>query len=521
MSLDRFTPLGWTRGLLAILAGLIVSFFLFGFFNPYWRVADQDILLVFDALLQNDGLPRQIDFHPAHLIVAMLSVTYRALHGLGLLETYSLSTMPLASDVAAFARSWTSAVQIARLLCLLIVLAYVTAFAFLLRALVADWRVALLGTFAIAFSGGIAMSVRTVKPELLSGAFFSIALLILLISARSPRMVARPMLIGVAAFFATLAMDNKVQAIFLISTLPVLLLPFGEPSQQGGFWTGRRAGWALATSTLFALFAAIAAAPLVRQGLLTNDALLTMRRVFDTGVFQTMLIVWIASGMLAFGLLWRTPLAEGLTAAFAVIAGISFGLLPLYFYRATSSIARVISPLDALYYFVAPADLQCGPGGCGLPFAMLLDSIKAVVIHHTFFLHTSPRPEIFLEWVIIAGIAIAFRRRQYKVALQASFLVCAVFVVDTLQAARALKQDYFNYTDPLIIIAGTVLLAKLTDLQNHRWTYPIGATLIALHIAFSQAEPIKHALLLRAGPESKCDVLNGLRGMERFPFCRT
>ena len=101
---------------------------------------------------------------------------------------------------------------------------------------------ALLGTFAIAFSGGIAMSVRSVRPELLSGAFFAIALLILLVSARSPRMAARPMLIGIAAFFATLAMDNKVQAIFLISTLPVLLLPFGEPSQHGGFWTGRRAG---------------------------------------------------------------------------------------------------------------------------------------------------------------------------------------------------------------------------------------------------------------------------------------
>ena len=188
MSLDRLTPLGWTKGLLAILAGLIVSFFLFGFFNPYWRVADQDLLLIFDAFLQNDGLPRQIDFHPAHLIVAMLSTSYRALHGLGLLETYSLSTMPLASDVSAFTRSWTSAVQIARLLCLLIVLVYVTAFALLLRALVEDWRVALLGTFAIAFSGGIAMSVRSVKPELLSGAFFAIALLILLISARSSRM---------------------------------------------------------------------------------------------------------------------------------------------------------------------------------------------------------------------------------------------------------------------------------------------------------------------------------------------
>jgi hypothetical protein len=521
MSLSRLTPLGWTQGLLVILAGLIVSFFLFGFFSPYWRVADQDILLIFDAFLQNDGLHRQIDFHPAHLIVAMLSATYRTLHSLGLLETYSLSTMPPASDVAAFTRSWTNAVQIARLLCLFIVLVYVTAFSFLLRVLVQDWRVALLGTFAIAFSGGIAMSVRSIKPELLSGAFFAIALLILLISARSPRLATRPILIGVGAFLATLAMDNKVQVIFLITTLPVLLLPFGEPSQRGGFWVQRRAGWALAASAMLAVLAAMAVAPLVRQGLFADEALLTMRRVFGTGVFQVMLIVWIASGMLTFGLLWRVPLAEGLTAAFSAVAGIALGLLPLYFYRATSSIAKVISPLDALYYFVAPGDLQCGAAGCGLPFAMLFDSIKGFLIHHTFFLHTSPRPEIFLEWIIIAGIAIAFRRREYKVVLQASLLICAVFAVDTLQAARALKQDYFNYTDPLIIIAGALLLAKLTDLQNHRWTYPIGATLIALHVAFSQAEPIKHAFLLRAGPETKCDVLNGLRGMERFPFCRS
>jgi hypothetical protein len=518
MSLDRFTPLGWTQGLLVILAGLIVSFFLFGFFNTYWRVADQDILLIFDAFRQNDGLPRQIDFHPAHLIVAMLSATYRALHGLGLLETYSLSTMPSASDVPAFTRSWTHAVQIARVICLLIVLAYATAFAFLLRALVTDWRVALLGTFAIAFSGAIAMSVRSVKPELISGAFFTIALLILLISARSPRMTTRPMLIGVGAFFATLAMDNKVQAIFLIATLPVLLLPFGERSQRGGFWTERRAGWALAASAIFALLTAIAVAPLVRQGFFADAAF--MRRVFDTGVFQAMLIAWIASGMLAFGLLWRVPLTEGLTAAFSVVGGVSLGLLPLYVYRATSSIAKVMSPLDALYYFVAPADSQCGPGGCGFPFAMIFDSVKGLLLHHTFFLQTSPRPELFLEWLIIAGIVMAFRRREYKVAVQASFLICAVLAIDTVQAARSLKQDYFNYTDPLIIIAGALLLAKLTDLQNHRWTYPVGATLIALHIAFSQAEPIKHAFLLRAGPESKCYILNGLRGMERFPFCR-
>jgi hypothetical protein len=76
-----------------------------------------------------------------------------------------------------------------------------------------------------------------------------------------------------------------------------------------------------------------------------------------------------------------------------------------------------------------------------------------------------------------------------------------------------------GHPDPLII-AAALLLAKLTSLQHHRWTYPIGVALIALHIAFSQAEPVKHALLLRSGPETKCVVLNGLQRMERFPFCK-
>jgi len=92
--------------------------------------------------------------------------------------------------------------------------------------------------------------------------------------------------------------------------------------------------------------------------------------------------------------------------------------------------------------------------------------------------------------------------------------------VDTLQAARALKQDYFHFTDPLIIIAAVLLLAKVTSLRFHRWAFPIGVVFIALHIVLSQAEPIKHAYLLHSGPETMCSILDTLQRMERFPFCR-
>jgi hypothetical protein len=519
-NLYRLVPLNWTPEVIGILGGLIVSFFLFGFFNPYWRTTDQDILMIYDAFLQNDGLPRQIALHPAHLIVTALSTTYRALHGLGLLKTYSLSTLPPASDADAFNQAWTNVVHVARLLCLFFVLSYVTAFAFLLRWLVRDWRTAVLGMFAIAYSGGIAIGVRAVKPEMLSGAFVAIALLLLLIAARSPRTMGRPLLIGAAALSATLAMDNKVQAIFLISALPVLLLPFGEPSDHAGYWSQKGAGRSLAALVVAALLAVAAATPLVHQGLFPDVPFPMMHLVFGTGVFNALLAVSIGLGMLVFGRLWRVPIKEGLAAAAALVGGVALGLLPLYIHREAISVATVINPIDALYYYSGASAYGCGGGGCGSLPTMLFYSFRTMLAHHSFFLQTSPRPEIFLEWAVIAGIVFACRRGEYKAALQATFLIGAGMGIDILQAARALKIDYFHFTDPLIIIAAVILCAKVTSLQYHRWIYPIGALLIGLHIVLSQAEPLKESYLLRSGPETKCSILNDLPRLERFPFCR-
>lgn len=517
-AIARLVLLDWTPQILLILGGLTLSFFLFGFFTPYWRVADQDLLMVYDAFLQNDGQPREIALHPAHLIVMALSTAFRALHNLGLMNAFSLSTLPPASDVAAYEQAWSFAVRVSRLICLAIVLAYVTAFAFLLRRLVSDWRIAVLGTFAIAFSGGIAMSVRSVKPELLSGLLVALALLVLLIAARAPRLAWRPVLVGAAACLATLAMVNKVQAIFLIAALPVLLLPFGETSAPSGFWSRTRARGALLG--IFVLAAALLAAawPLLKEGLDPSSVPL-LKLTFQPGLFHSLLALWIALGMAVFARLWRVPAAEAFAAAAAVIGGVALGLLPLYLHHDAVSVVTVMNSIDALLQHSRALIAECGTDGCRSPLMLLLHCVGQMLRHHSFVLHTSPRPEIFVEWAVIAGIVYAWRRGETKLALQAALLIGATLGIDTLQAARALKQDYFNFTDPPIIIAGALLLAKLTDLHTARLAYPLGALLIALHVALSQAEPIKHAYLLKDGPHSNCEFLNNLKRVDRFPFC--
>src|ERR1017187_4741439 len=104
---------------------------------------------------------------------------------------------------------------------------FAVAFSSLLRALRRDWHIAALGGVLLAFSGGMAREMRIMRTELLAAAFFTSALLMLLITAKRGERWWRPAVVGFASLLITLAMLNKIQFLFLICTLPVVLLPFG------------------------------------------------------------------------------------------------------------------------------------------------------------------------------------------------------------------------------------------------------------------------------------------------------
>ena len=130
---DRITFLGWRNGLAAIVLGLAASFFLFGYALVYWRNADMDFMVVYNALLLNDGKPQQFVDHPAYLTILSVQFWFKLLHGLGLLDAWTLSGMPPASNPAAFDAAMTSAVRAGRLLAWLTATGCVLIFAGLMR----------------------------------------------------------------------------------------------------------------------------------------------------------------------------------------------------------------------------------------------------------------------------------------------------------------------------------------------------------------------------------------------------
>jgi hypothetical protein len=523
-ALGRITFLGWRWGLAAIVAGFSVSFFLVGYAPVYWRNADMDFMVIYNALVLNDGKPQQFFDHTAYLTILAVQFWFKLLHGLGLLDAWTLSSVPPASNPAAFDAAMTSAVRAGRLLAWLTATGCVLVFAALVRRVVSDWRVALIATFAFAFSGGVAIHARILRSELVAACPVLFALLILIVIGGRAS-VARPLAMALAAFLCVLGLENKVQAVLLIAALPLIILPFGAAgSTSVAFWRNPASAWpATAIAALAVCIAAWAACPLIAVGF--DRALLEAAQFHPLflgrfGVYQAGLSIMIGTCMVAYAAIWRVTAAETLTSIFAVAAGALIALLALNFEFNAKDVIAVFNPIEKMLSFTDPStsDLANGVSLSGL-LAPLFDGLASVIARYTFVLHSSPRPTVFLTWLIVPGIIVAWRRGERQAAIQALLLLLAAIGIDALGVRRGLKSEYFVFTDPLIILAGAILLDRMRSLRFRKWAYPIAATLVGLHIVISQAEPVKYALK-RAGPESVCEWSGYHLPLLPLPWCK-
>jgi hypothetical protein len=521
-TLDRLSLTGWRGGLAALVAGLVLSFLLFGYFVIFWRNADMDFMVIYNAFLLNDGKPQHYFDHPAYLTILALSSWFRLLHTIGLLDAWSLSAMPPAADAAAFEAAMTHAVRAGRVLSLLIATGCVLVFAGLMRPIVRDWRLALLAAQAFALSGGIAVHSRILRSELVAACPVIFALLVLIVAGRRAH-VARPLALAVAAVLCVLGLQNKVQAILLIGVLPLLILPFGAAeSASAPFWRNARTAWPVAAAAFAMAIATMWLAwPLLATGF--DRALLDAAEFHPLlagryGVYQAALLVLIVGCMIAYAALWRVSVAETFASIAAVVAGASIALLALNIEYNASNVIAVINPLEKMLAFADASGTDAAAGSALSMLALWLQGIASVLARYSFVLSSSSRPTVFLVWLIIPGIVWAWRRGKRQAAIQAMMLLAVAIGVDALGVRRGLKAEYFIFTDPLIILAGAILLNRCADLALHRLAYPIGATLILLHLTVGQAEPVKHAFQ-RGGPEAICEWHQWYLPLMPLPWC--
>jgi hypothetical protein len=312
-------------------------------------------------------------------------------------------------------------------------------------------------------------------------------------------------------------MLNKIQVIFLICALPIVVLPFWiPPGAAAGYWRqSRAAGLTCAVLAAAALALAVPAVELVLAGIATAPSLGWRPAVLGFGVYQAAIAVWIAGWMVVFGVLGRVPWLETLAAMLCVLAGISLALLCLKLRYHPTTVAVVVNPLEQLMAWGGNPDLATGAG----KFRQIIENIGVVIRTRTFVLDTSARPTIFLEWIVIAAAFLAWRAGHRRLVLQVAVVLLAGWGVDVLSATRGLKQQYFILSDPLVVIAAAILLTGYPQLQAHRRAYPVGAALMALHLAIGNAESVKHTFMTSV-PYAICIEYPGYtKRIRYFPYC--
>jgi hypothetical protein len=521
--------LGWKSSIAALLLGMAVSFLLFGFRMPYWRIADQDLILAYQGLLFNDGRPQEYFDHPGYLNHLANVGWYALLHWLGLLPVHALSELPAASDVAAFERAWQHLVEAGRVLSLMIGCLFAWVFATLMRRLVGDWRLAVIATIALAYSGGFAMHIRMMRSELLSAGFITTALLLVLIAARERRSLARNVSLALAGLGAALAVVDKVQALLPALAIPVLALAFGCGARRDGGDAARpdaatRPGFAAGVLVLAAAAGGVAAV-LLRQGMLGMAAVDLYRPLGGglSGAYQWGIALFIAGAMLVYAALWRVRPIDAIAAIGCVALGLSVGLMSLYLRYDLRNVIAVANPVEHMFVYAAwgAAAFAHEPQlvtGHLLP--ILAQGFAKALAMHTFVLSTSARPTLLLEWFAIAGAVVLWRRGERKLPLQVGLLIVAVWGLDGLFSLRGLQLAYFVYTDPLLILAAVLVLAHLPDLQSRPWAQNLGLGVLVVSIVWAHLEPIKHAIT-RGEPQEICKWAPILiEKVERLPFCK-
>jgi hypothetical protein len=514
---------GWKTSLVAIALGMALSLLLVGFSMPYWKIADQDLPLAYNGLLLNDGRAQEYFEHTGYLYHLLLAAWYRLLHWLGFLPVHALSELPPAADVAGFDRAWQQLVEAGRVLSLILGVAFVWAYAALMRRLIGDWRIAVMAAVALAWSGGIAMHIRIMRTELLSAGLITCALLLVLVAVRAGGL-RRIIYIGLAGLCASLAIITKVQALLPALAIPIIALAFGQTVPAAGREApGAARPWTVAAIAIaVAVALALPAFVLLAQGMAGGT---NYRPIGGgmSGIYQWLIALWVAGAMMAYAVAYRVSVTDTVAAMAALVVGIELGLLSLDIRYHVQNVIAVANPIEHMFASAAVATPTLTDEPQMLTGAFTWALAKGVVRSlalHSFVFSTSARPTLLLEWLAVVGAIALWRRGERRVPVQVAVLVVAAWGLDAVFSLRSLQTPYFAYTDPLLILAAALVLAHLPQLQARRWAQHAAIALLVVTVVWAHLEPVK-AVLRHNQPQEACVWLPAHVTLIRFPFCRS
>jgi hypothetical protein len=505
---------------------MLCSFLLVGLQAPYWHKAGANLVSVYEALLFNQGLPQEFLLYPNYLGPQLLGVWYQLLHAAHLIPYSKLAEVQTVNTIPQFDVVWQELVAWGYWYSFAIGSIYVFFATVLIRRLVGSTRVALLAGLALAFSDGVALAYRIMRPELISSALVFLALLLTLNAALATSNFIRCAMLGIAGLFVALGLTEKVQALLPALTIPVISLSFGrvDPSPDRTSEFHKIAAATLIVSALLIVPPTVQLMQLGTAAMLSSHLLAYRPLGNVAGTYQWLFLLYVGSCMAIYAWLWRTPPLVAITAALAVFVGLALGFLALYWRYDVEVVVAVANPIEHLHAMSATPEAALPTTSITTLVEKYVGGLFRALGVHTFIYSPTHRPTLIIEWLSIVAAFTLWRRGEKLSAMQITLLLLSAFAVDasfTLRGGQAggLRTYYTPYTDPFIVLAGAIALRRFSSEFTSRRAKTAIIALAVVYVAWGNFEPAR-ATYDEYPKRKVCIVAAQFMKRIDIPYCR-
>ncbi len=484
---------GFAPGVALLTLGMCVSIVLLGLTMPYYNKAASDMVSVYEGLLYNSHLPQEFVVYPAVLDRVLLGWWLSALKGLGLISISRLEELKPLSDIKAYDAQWQMLVQAGRVYSLLTGIACVMSIVGLVYRWLGVWQIAVLSGVAFAFSSGVALGFRILRPEMLTATLTFDALLVTLVCAKQRDVRWRLLGLVLAGLLIALAVLEKVQSVipaFALLPLAWALGTYSPPETRNRIiWR-----WA-AVLTVMAALAIWPAVIVIQQGIAGmagskfTEVLYRPLMSGLSGHYQLIGAAVVVAAMGAYAAIWRVSMEETLAGIAAFGLGLASGIDVLYLQPSADAIIAVANPLEHLQGLAAGSGSLLLSQTPGAIFSTLLSSVGRALAIHTFVLAPMHRPTLLIEWLALYGMVHALRNGRQLLALQIFLLLGCAIAEDTLFSLRQVKVYYLPYSDLPIVLAGALALTQFADRLTTPRFERAAAVLMVFYVVWGHAQP--------------------------------
>lgn len=424
---------------------------------PFSR-PDADIVFAYQALLLGGGAVQGDTAHHGYVYFLFLSWWYRLAYAFGALPAFRISDLSGVPDVIA---TFAQLVVVGRVFSVVLGIAFAVVFAFVLWRITRDRLVTLVVGIVFALGEGLAFQTIVLRTELVAMFLLVLAFAALLMAVSANASRAQVWLF-LAGLFASLSYNSKVQVLFPLLALPILVSAFGE--SRNALAEGKSAP---ATSIRVALMILFLCA--------TPGWIALVRKIGVLGslsfVYVPAIIGYCLACIALYGRCFGIARRQQYAAVLSIYCGFGVGLALLFLHRHPALFAIDANPIEHMSGFLLQTDISASePGRLGSAVPAIVTAVLRRIWVDWFGGGALQSPYRLSFWLSAGLTAALVALRLWKSALQVALLIALASFLNGVNSVRygQAVTSYSIFVDPWIFLAIGVATAAVRSASPRR-----------------------------------------------------